>query len=124
MRPRLRTGFSQVLKESRRFRLKQKRWTAPFPSDSALKGQPQHLANNAANVPKEPGTSLEIPAPVTVYPVVAKLFDQRTRGSKVGGTICSSKICKVAEQADSASNVVPSVFLGMHPLDVPFDLWS
>ncbi|PYT65366.1 MAG: hypothetical protein DMG42_32355, partial [Acidobacteria bacterium] len=78
------------------------------------------LANNAADVPTEAGTSLEIPAPVTGYPVVAKLFDQRTRGSKVGGTICSSKICKVAEEGNSASNVAPGVFLGVHPLDVLF----
>jgi hypothetical protein len=56
--------------------------------------------------------------------VVAKLFDQRTRGSKIGAAICSGKICKVAEEGNSASNVAPGIFLGVHPLDVLFDLWS
>jgi hypothetical protein len=112
------------MKESGRFQLKLKRWAAPLPSNSALEDEPQHLANNAADVPAELGTSLQIPTPVAGYPVVAKLFDHRTRGSKIGGTICSCKIRKVAEEGNSASNVVPGVFLGMHPLDVLFDLWS
>ena len=51
-----------------------------------------------ADVPTEFWTSFEIPTPITGYPVVAKLFDQGTRGSKIGGTICSGKICKVAEE--------------------------
>jgi hypothetical protein len=97
---------------------------APLPSDPALEDQPQHVANNAADVPTELGTSFKIPTPVTGYPVVAKPFDQRTRGSKIGGTICSGEICKVAEDSNSTSNVAPGVFLGMHPLDVLFDLWS
>src|SRR5207248_7184784 len=61
-------------------------------------------------------------APLFPYTTLfrSKLFDQRTRGSKVGGTICSSKICKVAEEGNSASNVAPGVFLGVHPLDVLF----
>jgi len=56
--------------------------------------------------------------------VVAKPFDQRTRGSKIGGAICSGEICKVAEDGNSPSDVAPGVFVGMHPLDVLFDLWS
>jgi hypothetical protein len=97
---------------------------APLPSDPALKDQQQHLANNAADVPTELGTRFEIPTPVTDHPMVAKLFDQRSRGSKIGGTICSGKICKVAEEGNSTSNVLFGVFLGMHPLQVLFDLWS
>jgi hypothetical protein len=97
---------------------------APLSTDPALGGQQQHLANNAADVPAQLGTRFEILAPATGYPVVAKLFDYITRGSKIGDAMCSDKICEVAKDGNSMSNAVLSVFLGVHPLDVLFDLWS
>jgi hypothetical protein len=48
---------------------------ASLPSDPARQDQPQHVANDAADVPTELGASFEIPIPATGYPVVAKLFD-------------------------------------------------
>jgi len=42
----------------------------------------------------------------------------------IAAVICSGKLCKVSEDGNSASNVAPGVFLGMHPLDVLFDLWT
>ncbi len=95
---------------------------APLPSDPTLEDQQQHLANNAADVPAELGTGFKIPTPATSQPVVAELFDERTRGSKIGGAVCSRKICKVAENGNATSDVAPGLFLGMHPLDVLLDM--
>src|SRR5215469_10007666 len=55
---------------------------------------------------------------------LSKLFDQRTRGCKIGGPVCSHKICKVAKQANSTTDVALGVFLGVHPLHLTFDLWT
>src|SRR5258708_23076657 len=97
---------------------------APLPSDPALEDQQQHLVNNAADVPTQLGTGFEIPKPTTAHPVVAKLFGQRSHRSKIGDTICSRKICKVAENGNAESDVAPAVYLGMYPRDLAPDLRS
>ena len=44
--------------------------------------------------------------------------------SEIGGTVLSGKICKAAKKRHTTKDVVTSVALGMHPLNVVLDLWS